>query len=181
MHMPDTDELALWYALNRLMTSYWADVDNNGGHQAHEFYLSDALYAVGSNQFEGVENIRAFYDQRRRRGNTTTRHLIDNLRVFRDDARRARMVGVMSLYRAEGHPPIEEARPLAMIADFEVRCVLGNDQLWRIQSHMLRPIFIGTNRPFSMAIDSERLRARGGAAHGGVVHGSAVGIRTGPA
>jgi hypothetical protein len=161
MHMPDTDDLALWYALNRLMANYWAEVDSNGGSQAHEFYLPNALYAVGANQFEGAENIRAFYDRRRQHGNITTRHLVDNLRVFRDDVQRARVIGVMSLYRAEGRPPIEEARPLAMIADFEARCVHGDDQLWRFQSHVLRPIFIGTNRPFSVAVDSERLRARG--------------------
>jgi hypothetical protein len=29
--MLDTDDLALWYALNRLMTNYWAYVDSNGG------------------------------------------------------------------------------------------------------------------------------------------------------
>jgi hypothetical protein len=49
MQLADTDDLALWYALNRLMTNYWADVDGNSGSQAHEFYLSDALYAVGGN------------------------------------------------------------------------------------------------------------------------------------
>jgi hypothetical protein len=48
-----TDDLALWYALNRLMTNYWADVDNDGGSRAHEFYLPDALYVVGNNRFEG--------------------------------------------------------------------------------------------------------------------------------
>jgi hypothetical protein len=160
MPMPDTDDLTLWYTLNRLMINYWADVDNNGGNQAHEFYLPDALYAVGTNSFEGEENIRAFYDRRRQRGNTTTRHLIDNFRVFRGDARYARAVGVMSLYRAEGHPPIDEVRPLAMIADFEARCMLGDDQRWRLQSHVLWPIFIGTDRPFSVTIDPERLRAR---------------------
>jgi hypothetical protein len=42
--MLDTDDLVLWYALNRLMINYWADVDSNGGAQAHEFYLPDALY-----------------------------------------------------------------------------------------------------------------------------------------
>jgi hypothetical protein len=161
MHMPDTDDLALWYALNRLMTNYWAEVDDNSGSQAHEFYLPDALYAVGTNQFEGQENIRTYYDRRRQRGNTTTRHLIGNLRTFRGDAQRARVVGLMSLYRAEGRAPIEEPRPLALIADFEARCVLGDDQRWRFQSHVLRPIFIGTNRPFSLAVDSERLHARG--------------------
>src|SRR5258707_1586802 len=29
--------LALWCALNRLMTNYWADLDGNSGSQAHEF------------------------------------------------------------------------------------------------------------------------------------------------
>src|SRR5229473_2219811 len=134
--MPDTDDLALWYALNRLMTNYWADVDSNGGVQAHEFYLPDALYAVGNNRFEGEEKIRAFYARRRQRGRTTTRHLVDNLRVFRDDPRRARTVGVMSLYRADGNPPFQGARPPAMIADFESQCVLGDDRLWHFQSHV---------------------------------------------
>src|SRR6476660_483728 len=80
------------------MTNYWADVDSNDGCQAHEFYLRDALYAVGNNRFEGKKKIRAFYAQRRQRGRTTTRHLVDILWVFRDDPRRARTVGVMSLY-----------------------------------------------------------------------------------
>ncbi len=72
--MLDTDDLALWYALNRLMTNYWADVDSNGGELAHEFYLPDALYAVGSNRFEGEQKIRAFYARRRQRGSGVFSH-----------------------------------------------------------------------------------------------------------
>jgi hypothetical protein len=154
--MRDTDDLALWYALNRLMTNYWPDVDQNGGNQAHEFYLSEALYVVGRNRFEGAEKIRAFYARRRQRGNTTTRHLIDNLQVFRADAQHARTVGVMSLYRADGRPPFQLARPPAMIADFEAQCVLG-DGIWRFQSHILRPIFVGSDLPASISIDPQRL------------------------
>jgi SnoaL-like domain len=155
--MLDTDDLALWYALNRLMTNYWADVDNDGGSRAHEFYLPDALYVVGNNRFEGEEKIRAFYARRRQSGTTTTRHLIGNLRVTRDDARRAQVAGAMSLYRADGRPPVLRARPPAMIADFEAQCVLGDDQLWRFQSHVLRPIFVGSDLPASISIDPQRL------------------------
>jgi hypothetical protein len=155
--MLDTDDPALWYVLNRLMINYWAEVDHNDGSQAHEFYLPDALYAVGRNQFEGAEKIRAFYVRRRQRGNTTTRHLVGNLRVFRDDARRARIIGVMSLYRADGSPPFQSARPPAMIADFEAQCVLGDDLQWRFQSHVLQPIFIGSDLPTSISIDPRRL------------------------
>src|SRR4029077_2163586 len=122
--MLDTDDLTLWYALNQLMINYWADVDSNGGAQAHEFYLPDALYAVGNNRFEGEQKIRAFYARRRQRGRTTTRHLVSNLRVHRDNARNARNVGVRSLSRADGIPPFQGARPPAMIADFEAQCVL---------------------------------------------------------
>jgi len=158
--MPDTDDLVLWYTLNLLITNYWADVDDNGGSRAHGFYLPDALYVVGENRFEGEENIRGFYDRRRERGNATTRHLITNLRTFRAGVNRARMIGVMSLYRADGRPPINEAKPLAMIADFEAHCVLVDDHTWRFQSHVLRPIFVGRDRPFSVTIDPERLRAQ---------------------
>jgi len=155
--MLDSNDLALWYALNRLMTNYWADVDDDGGSQAHRFYLPDALYAVGNNRFEGEDKIRAFYAWRRRRGNAITRHLIGNLRVFWDDTRHARMVGVMSLYRADGRPPFQGVRPPAMIADFEAQCVLGEDQEWRFQSHVLRPIFVSSDFPASISIDTQRL------------------------
>ena len=155
--MQDSDELALWYALNRLMTNYWADVDHNSGEQAHEFYLPDALYAVGENRFEGRDKIRAFYLLRRQRGLTTTRHLLGELRVFGDGPRHARVVGVMTLYRADGRPPFQAARPPALIADFEVQCVLGDDRRWRFQSHVLRPIFVGSDHPFSISVDPNRL------------------------
>jgi SnoaL-like domain len=153
----DIDEPALWYALNRLMTDYWAEVDNNGGRQAHEFYLPDALYVVGENRFEGEEKIRAFYARRRQFGNTTTRHLVGNLRVFPDGVRHARAVGIMSLYRADGRAPIRGIRPPAMIADFEALCVAAEDRPWRFRSHLLHPVFVGSDLPASISIDPQRL------------------------
>jgi len=157
MPMFDTEDLALWYALNRLMTNYWADVDHNGGNEAHEFYLPDALYAVGNNRFEGTEKIRAFYARRRGHGTTTTRHLVTNLRAFRDGVRHARAAGEMSLYRADGRPPFRAAKPPAMIADFEAECLLADDGVWRFRSHLLHPIFVGSDLPASITIDPQRL------------------------
>ena len=119
MPRPEADDLVLWYALNRLMTNYWADVDNNAGDRAHEFYLPDELYAVGNNRFEGIEKIRAFYQRRRRLGNATTRHLVGNIRIFPEDQRNVRAVGIMSLYRSDGRPP-------------DSRCqAAGNDRRFR--------------------------------------------------
>jgi hypothetical protein len=155
--MVDTDDTALWYAINRLMTNYWADVDDNGGSQAHEFYVPEAVYTVGANRFEGADKIRAFYTRRRQQPRITTRHLVANLRVFPNGDHSIRAVGVMSLYRADGPPPIERMRPPSMIADFETRSVLGDDRLWRFQSHVIRPIFVGSDRPASITIDPQRL------------------------
>jgi hypothetical protein len=154
--MLDTDDLALWCALNRLMANYWAEVDENGGRQAHEFYVSEGLYAIGNNRFEGREKIEAFY-ARRRHGSVMTRHLLCNLRSFGDGERRARMLGLMSLYRADGKSPFQGARPPAMITDFEAQCVLGDDQVWRFQSHALRPFIVGNDMPASIMINPRHL------------------------
>ena len=154
--MPDGDDLALWYALNQLIANYWAEVDENGGEQAHKFYLPDGHYVIGNNRFDGEEKIRAFY-ARRRYGTVMTRHIVANLRVFGEDARHARMAGVMILYRADGRSPFQGARPPAMIADFEARCVLGDDRQWRFQSHVLLPFIIGSDLPASITIRPQAL------------------------
>jgi SnoaL-like domain len=155
--MVDSDDPALWYALNRLMINYWADVDYDGGNGAHEFYLPDALYAVGNNRFDGAEKIRAFYARRRRIGASSTRHLVDNVRVFQEDAGLARAVGIMTLYRSDGRPPFQGIKSPSMIADFEAQCVLADDRRWRFQSHLLRPIFVSNDLPVSITIDPQRL------------------------
>ena len=150
------DDLALWYALNGLVADYWADVDENGGEQAHEFYLPDGLYAIGNNRFEGKQKIAAFY-ARRRFGTVLTRHVVSNLRASGEETRHARVVGLMSLYRADGQSPFQGARPPAMIADFEARCVRGDDGRWRFQSHVLRPFIVGSDLPASIAIRPQGL------------------------
>jgi len=145
------DDPGLWCALSELMASYWADVDENGGLQAHEFYLPDGLFVIGSNRFEGRDKIEAFY-ARRRHSVIATRHLLSNLRSFGDGEQPVRIAGVMSLYRADGKSPFQGARPPAMIADFEARCVPGDDGSWRFHSHVLRPFIIGNDMPASITI-----------------------------
>ena len=108
--MPDTDDVALWYALYRHAMNYWHEVDFNGGARAHEFYVRDGLFAVGDNRFEGHDKIRAYYDWRRRRGHITSRHLLNNLQVLPEDEHHVRQIGVLSLYRADGRPPFQGER-----------------------------------------------------------------------
>jgi len=155
--MLDTDDVALWYALYRLTTNYWFEVDYNGGADAHDFYVADGLFSVGDNRFEGQDKIRAYYAWRQRRGFITARHLVNNLRVLPTGEDHVRLVGVLSLYRADGRPPFQGERPPMLVADIEAECVRGEDQRWRYQSHLLRPLFVGRDIPHSISIDPQFL------------------------
>ena len=154
--MPDSDDLTLWCTLNQLIADYWADVDEGGGQKAHEFYLPDGFYEIGNNRFEGREKIRAFYT-RRRYATIVTRHLVCNVRVRRQDEEHAQILGLMSLYRADGKSPFQGARPPAMIADFEALCVLRDNWSWRFQSHVLRPFIVSGDLPASISIRLQAL------------------------
>lgn len=155
--MPDTDDVALWYALYRLMTNYWFEVDFNGGGNAHEFYVAEGLFAVGDNRFQGHQEIRAFYAWRQRRGYTTSRHLLNNLQVLSEDEQHVRVICVLSNYRADGRPPFVGERPPMLVADVRADCLRGEDRQWRYQSHVLQPIFVGRDIPHSISIDPKFL------------------------
>jgi SnoaL-like domain len=155
--MSDTSDAALWYALNRLETDYWWDVDLNSGRKAHEFYVPDGLYVVGQNRFSGHDQIRAFYEWRARRGSMTSRHLINNLKIFATDDHDARLVAALSLFRANGPPPVQRMPSPCLIADVIGECVRGEDGIWRFRSHVLRPVFVGSDRPPVLSIDEQFL------------------------
>jgi hypothetical protein len=158
--MSDSSDAGLWYALNRLETNYWWDVDLNGGRNAHEFYLPDGLYVVGQNKFAGHDQIRAFYTWRTRRGSTTSRHLINNLQAFATDDHHAGFMAALSLFRANGPPPVHRAPSPCLIADVIGECVRGEDGTWRFRSHAVRPVFLGSDRPLSLSIDGQFLSKR---------------------
>jgi hypothetical protein len=151
--MTDTSDAGLWYALNRLETNYWWDVDLNGGRNAHEFYLPDGLYVVGQNRFAGHDQIHALYAWRARRGSTTSRHL----QVFATDHHHAGLVAALSLFQANGPPPVQRVPSPCLIADVIGECVCGEDGTWRFRSHVVRPVFLGSDRPLSLSIDGQFL------------------------
>ena len=117
---------------------------------------------VGHNRFQGRDKIREFYAWRERQATTaissvkTTRHLINNLLVESSGARRAKVLGIISFYGAAVRAPAPQSKPPMLIADLIAECVLGEDQGWQFQSHMLQPVFMSHEAPPSMAIDARR-------------------------
>jgi hypothetical protein len=160
--MTTQDEVQLWHALYQLEARYWHEVDCNGGHKAHEFYLPDGLMVVGHNRFEGREKIREFYGWRERQATTsissvkTTRHLINNLFVEQADERHAKVFGIVSFYGAVARAPATQSKPPMLIADLINECVLDEDNTWRFKSHSLQPVFMSHEAPPSIAIDAKR-------------------------
>ena len=44
-----------------------------------------------------------------------------------------------------------------LVADLSGDCVLGDDKIWRYQSHVLQPVFVGSDIPLSISIDTQIL------------------------
>jgi hypothetical protein len=161
------NKLGMWFALYHLECQHWYDVDSNGGRSTHEFYENDGLYAVGRNRFCGRDSIRNFYDWRRGRGQVITRHLVTNVNLIAEDERRAKSVGLLTVYRVRGGGYRVDRRQVltkvdgpVLVADFESDCVLGADDVWRYQSHTIDPVFVDIDAPFSLAVDPQYLSER---------------------
>jgi hypothetical protein len=150
-------DIAIWFALYHLETAHWHDVDFDGGRNAHELYCHDGVLAVGANRFKGRHGIKLFYEWRRSRGEMTSRHIITNMMVNAHEERRASASGVITIHRGKGAQPIERGNVPALVADFTSDCVLGPDNIWRYASHLLDPVFIGSDVPLSLAIDPRYL------------------------
>jgi hypothetical protein len=146
------DELRLWYALYQLEVKYWHDVDYDGGASVHELYCDDGLLSVGGKEFRGRHTIKTFYEWRRGRVQTA-RHIISNVTVRARDERRATALGMITIYRTRGSPPVHAGNVPALISDFVSECVLSPADTWRYVSHVLRPVFIGSDAPSSLSID----------------------------
>ena len=46
---------------------------------------------------------------------------------------------------------------ILLVADLSSDCVLGEDKIWRYETHVLQPIFVGSDIPLSISIDTQIL------------------------
>src|SRR5262245_27985486 len=115
---------------------------------------------VGHNRFLGRDKIREFYAWRERQATTaissvkTTRHLINNLLVEASEARRAKVLGIVSFYGASVRAPAPQSKPPMLIADLVAECAVEVGHGWQFQSHLLQPVFTSHESPHSLVIDA---------------------------
>ncbi|MFC5499272.1 nuclear transport factor 2 family protein [Caenimonas terrae] len=138
--MNNQELLALRYQLEVLAIDFWHDVDANGGRNAASYYVEDALFATSIREYRGRTAIHEFYNRRERRGARVSLHLVQNFRIEPQGADRVRCEYVMSLFAADGEPPLP-SRPAIMIAIAEELAVRQPDGRWLYQSRRLKPLF----------------------------------------
>lgn len=145
--MHDHTDYELWHKLHRIELSHWHDVNLNDGKAVHELYTENGRFVVGKQERHGREEIRKFYETRRKRGVRTARHLISNFLLLPGkNERHVRAVGTVSLHAGD-QPPLLPSKPAILIADLMSDFMLENDEVWRFSSHVLRPVFVGDD-PF---------------------------------
>jgi hypothetical protein len=132
------DHFLLTEEVRQLIVDYWDEVDARGGAQAHEFYVEDAVFQKMRNKAE----IKAFYDWRRSRGERASFHLVNNLRVSEEAGDRIVANYVMTLFAADGTPPLDVRAPASISAATETFVRLPSGEL-KIVSKVLKLTFRG--------------------------------------
>jgi hypothetical protein len=133
-------------ALSQLSSEYWFDVDVHGGKGIARFWTEDGVLDLEGSRAEGVVAIEDFYAERRRRGSRVSLHAISNLCASSLSADRIELHSIVTLYAADGVPPIDGAVPLGIATAADI-CVKDADGGWRYASRRLLSIFKGEGTP----------------------------------
>jgi hypothetical protein len=138
-------EFRIQHTVQQRLVDYWWDVDRDGAKHALDFYTEDCVYQMCEHRMEGRAPIQAYYDFRDSRGARLVRHVLTNVRVHVQAPDRATLVGVLSVYAADGVPVLPSAPPI-MLADTDCEFVLGADGVWRFRRHRITALFTGGTR-----------------------------------
>lgn len=138
--MNDTELLALRYELEALAIDFWHDVDADGGRDAASYYVDDALFVTSLREYRGRAAIHDFYNRREQRGPRVSLHLVQNFRIEPQGAGRVRCEYIMSLFAADGEPPLP-SRPAIMVAIAQEIVARQPDGRWLYESRRLQPQF----------------------------------------
>jgi hypothetical protein len=134
------EKLFIRQEIEALTIDFWYQVDLHWGRTAHEFFVKDGTFRVGDRVYKGAQEIREFYKWRETRGVRTARHIISNLHVTVESDTKASAISFMTLFVADGPPPLPAKAP-TQVADITDVLVRESDGKWRYVSRFLDPIF----------------------------------------
>ena len=136
--MDETRRQVIAAQVNRAVVDYWDEVDSRWGADAHERYVEGGRFS----KMVGKEEIKAFYDWRKTRGDRSTFHLVLNMKVDVKSETEATAHYVMMLYAKDGAPVHEMQVPNTISSAVEEFVKEGDT--WKIRSKMLEVVFRGS-------------------------------------
>lgn len=145
--MDDAERRAIEADITRAIYDYWDEVDSRWGAKAHEMYTEDGQFGKRI----GRDEIKAFYDWRKTRGDRSTFHLALNVKVDVESKDKATARYIMMLYGVDGVPPLPIKAPNTIYNAVEefVRQPSG----WMLKSKMTYIVFEG-EEPATIMPDS---------------------------
>lgn len=135
-----TDHATLKAYLHDLVLRYWREVDERWGAEAHNFFTPDGVFVSETTRLVGRDEIKAFYDWRRGRGDRVARHIVNNALVS-IDGDRATVSYLMTIYAADGVPVLPVAAP-NLISDV-TETIVRVDGAWLIAEKRFSTLFRG--------------------------------------
>jgi hypothetical protein len=144
--MTDSGQVGLGIAmrlqLEDLNQRFAWQIDHERGRGVEDMFTEDGRYSIGDDfELVGRRRIAEFYEQLRARGVRTSRHLCTNLHLTFVDETHATGTCLVTLYAADGSPPLPPPQRPLLIADCADSYVLGPDAVWRLESRSLPIIF----------------------------------------
>ena len=149
MRIVDQETRKAWLEVQQLLSDYWQEIDFDQARRAPEFYTEDCVLSPNAGrEYRGRPGVRQFYDERAKRGQRHTRHVVHNMRVNLETPSLARVNFILVLYATDGTGPAidYEGPDVVMDADWLLqRDISGH---WRFKELKGSPAFIGTE-PYS--------------------------------
>jgi hypothetical protein len=137
------ETLGIRLALEDLNAAFARHLDHGEIDALVDLFAVDALYTHGDRVSRGREEIAELFRQRAAKGPRTSRHLLSGLRLAIESETSASGSSVCLSFAADGLPPLP-ARPF-LVADFEDRYRLGDDDRWRFAERHIHRVFVGEN------------------------------------
>lgn len=121
--------------IEALVTEHAWMQDHHQTHRLAELYTEDGRYLGVGPDLIGRGAITAYGEKRASMTQRRARHLVSNLRLVADGAKRIRGGCMVTLFRSDGEA-LTPAEPIA-VADAQDIYVLCDDGKWRLQERRI--------------------------------------------
>jgi len=143
---------AIAFEISQMIYTTWELVDTADGIGIDKYFAADGTLAFGSVRHSGQEQIREVYAGRSKRGPRTARHLVSNP-IFVSEGDVIVVRYQLTLYAADGMPPLPTALPLGVI-DVTDRVALVDGVRFLASRHLVN-VFKSATEGFAVAFVDE--------------------------